>query len=284
MNRLLLIFFSLFFLSAVSAQDSTKELAGIWKGTLTQGPGGCFAVYNIELQIQIDGTKISGASYHYSDLTNYVKEEFGGSYDKGKQSLKINELKVITFKVPADCIPCIKQYSLSYQKEGKKEILSGDWGGFTMNNNAACPPGKIVLSRIAESAFKDVDKSVPLTARKNELVREIKVDTGSIRLDFYDNAYIDGDTISVFVDKMPALSMKRLDAKPSTLFVTIDLKKTEHEVVMVAENLGEIPPNTALMIVTANGKRYQLYLTSDNKKNAMVRIVYEKPDDQKNNQ
>jgi hypothetical protein len=47
---------------------------------------------------------------------------------------------------------------------------------------------------------------------------------------------------------------------------------------MVGENLGSIPPNTALMIVTAGNKRYQLYLTSDNQKNAMVRFVYEKPD------
>lgn len=273
MNRLFTTITFLFVFAAAPAQ----ELSGIWKGTLTQGPGGCFPVYNIELQIQIAGAKITGASYHYSDLTNYVKEEFGGSYDKEKQFLKINELKVLTFRVPNDCIPCIKQYSLAYAKEGKKETLSGDWGGFTMNNNAACTPGKITLTRIAESAFKDVDKSVPLTARKNELVREIKVDTGTIRLDFYDNAQIDGDTISVFVDKQPVLSMKRLELKPATLHITIDLKKTEHEVVMVAENLGEIPPNTALMIVTANGRRYQLYLTSDDKKNAMVRFVYEKP-------
>jgi hypothetical protein len=31
------------------------------------------------------------------------------------------------------------------------------------------------------------------------------------------------------------------------------------------------------MIVNANDKRYQLYLTSDEKKNAMVRFIYEKP-------
>ena len=34
---------------------------------------------------------------------------------------------------------------------------------------------------------------------------------------------------------------------------------------------------TALMIVNAGDKRYQLYLTSDDKKNALVRFIYEKP-------
>jgi hypothetical protein len=268
----------LIFFLCISLGALTQEISGIWKGTLTQGPGGCFPVYNIELQIQISGNRITGASYHYSDVTNYVKEEFSGTFNAENKLLLINEMKVLTFKVPSDCIPCIKQYSLTYTTQERKESLNGEWGGVTMNNQAACPPGKILLTRTKESAFKNVDKTVPLTTRTNELVREIKVDTGIIRLDFYDNAQIDGDTISVFVDKQPVLSMQRLSQKPLTVKVIIDLKRTEHEVVMVAENLGEIPPNTALMMVTAGQKRYQLYLTSTEQKNAMVRFVYEKKD------
>jgi hypothetical protein len=42
-------------------------------------PGGCFRVYNIELNIKTENGKINGASYHYSDVTNYVKEDFGGN-------------------------------------------------------------------------------------------------------------------------------------------------------------------------------------------------------------
>ena len=273
----LFLFLSLLTVSFSGHAQTSTEIAGIWKGQLTQGPGGCFPVYNIELQIQISGTQITGASYHYSDLTNYVKEEFSGTYNPEKKTMQINEMRVLTFRVPPDCIPCIKSYSLAYAKQQKNEFLNGDWGGVTMNNQAACPPGKIVLTRAAESAFKDVDKTVALTTRSNELVREIKVDTGTIRLDFYDNGQIDGDTISVFVDKQAVLSMKRLTEKPATVSIMIDLKKREHEVVMVAENLGSIPPNTALMLVTAGTKRYQLYLTSTEQKNAMVRFIYEKP-------
>jgi len=116
-----------------------------------------------------------------------------------------------------------------------------------------------------------------LEQRKIELVKEIFVDTGTIRLDFYDNGQIDGDTISVYVDNMPIVSYRMLTAKPITTNVRIDLRRKIQEVIMVGENLGSIPPNTALMIVTAGDKRYQLYLTSDDKKNAMVRFIYEKP-------
>jgi hypothetical protein len=57
--------------------------------------------------------------------------------------------------------------------------------------------------------------------------------------------------------------------------VTIDLHNKFQEVEMIAENLGSIPPNTALLIVTAGKKRYRLYLTSTESKSAMVRFVYD---------
>jgi hypothetical protein len=39
---------------------------------------------------------------------------------------------------------------------------------------------------------------------------------------------------------------------------------------MVAENLGSIPPNTSLMIVTAGTKRYEVFISSSEQKNAKV--------------
>jgi hypothetical protein len=44
---------------------------------------------------------------------------------------------------------------------------------------------------------------------------------------------------------------------------------------MVAENLGTLPPNTALMIVQAGKERYTLNLSSTEQKNAMVRFKYQ---------
>ncbi|MBD0286546.1 MAG: hypothetical protein ICV79_14130, partial [Flavisolibacter sp.] len=45
---------------------------------------------------------------------------------------------------------------------------------------------------------------------------------------------------------------------------------------LVAENLGSIPPNTALLIVTAGTKQYKLSLSSTEQKSAMVRFIYDK--------
>jgi hypothetical protein len=256
-----------------------QDINGFWKGRLTMEPGGCFPVYNIELQLQVAGTRVTGVSYHYSDTNNYVKESFEGIYHKDSNSITISELGVTTFKVPGDCIPCIKKYNLTFHKgDGPEEQLRGSWTGKTMDNKSTCPPGTLILIRFDKSTFKPELKLPPtLTKRKAELVREIRVDTGLIKMDFYDNGQIDGDTISVYVNGMPTVSNKRLGTKPISISVRIDLKRTEQEVIMVGENMGEIPPNTALMIINAGDKRYQLYLTSDEKKNAMVRFIYENP-------
>ena len=257
MQRLLVLIFFFLAFSCLRAQD----IGGIWKGTLTQGPGGCFPVYNIELDIKIEGTRISGVSYHYSDLTNYVKENFEGTFNTETKMMMISEMKVLTFHVPSDCVPCIKRYSLFHRKELKNETLVGEWGGMIFNQSVACPPGRITLSRAVESDFNHI--------------KEIKVDTGTIRLDFYDNGVIDGDSITVLLNNKVLVANQMLSAKPITIEIKVDMDHREQEVVMVADNMGSIPPNTALLIITAGIKRYQLFMASTEQKSATVRFIYE---------
>jgi len=262
-----------------------QDINGIWRGKIVMAPSGCFPVYNIELQLQVAGTRITGTAYHFSDSLNYIKENFEGIYNRDSNLVIIKEIGIVTFKIKEDCVPCIKTYTLTYHRGGgnvvTEEQLRGSWAtpsGKAIDGKTVCEPGTIVLTRFEKSSFKPELKLPPsLTKRKAELVKEIKVDTGSIKIDFYDNGQIDGDTISVYVNNMPVVSNRMLKTQPITISIKIDNIRTMQEVIMVGENLGSIPPNTALMIVTAGNKRYQLYLTSDEQKNAMVRFLYEKP-------
>lgn len=256
-NTLIIAFFihiSPFFVNA-------QNLSGFWKGTFSMNMG-CFQVNNIELQVTIAGDSIYGKSYHYLDVNNYVKKNFKGSYQPALKKFIVQEELVTTLRIPPHCNVCIKRYELTYNREVNRESLTGDWTGFLLGSTIDCETGSIVLSRITESAFKEIP--------------EIIVDTGEIRLDFYDNGQIDDDSITVLINKKTVLSHQKLGAKPITTFVKIDLKNTFQEVEMVADNLGSIPPNTALLIITAGTKRYELFLTSSEKKTATVRFVYEK--------
>jgi hypothetical protein len=252
----------LFVLCGACWVASAQDVSGFWKGTLTM-TGGCFPVNNIELQIHSDGKTITGDSYHYLDVDNYVKKKFQGFYNPVEKQVTLNEGLVTTFKIPAHCKPCIKNYLLVWSKTGDVETLTGSWDGKIMNTNLDCYPGSITLYRIKESAFKDVP--------------EVAVDTGSIRLDFYDNGEVDGDSITVLVNDKVVLTHQRLTATPITSYIRVDLTHTFQEIEMVAENLGSIPPNTAMLIITAGEKRYRLFLSSTEVKSAKVRLVYEKP-------
>jgi hypothetical protein len=272
----------LFSLCCMLLSCYSQDINGIWRGKVVMAPSGCFPVYNIELQMQIVGTKVTGTAYHFSDSSNYVRENFEGTYKADSNYINIQENGIITFKIKEDCVPCVKNYKLTYHRGGGNvvtdEQLRGNWTGKATDGKTVCEPGSIVLNRVEKAAIKPLAKlPANLTGRKVELVKEIKVDTGVVKIDFYDNGQIDGDTISVYTDGMPSISQKMLTTKPVSMTIKIDPKHLEHEVIMVGENMGTLPPNTALMIINAGEKRYQLYLTSDEKKNAMVRFVYEKP-------
>jgi len=116
-----------------------------------------------------------------------------------------------------------------------------------------------------------------LKSRTNELMKSLVVHDPDVTVKLYDNGEIDDDTISVFFDNRLVLSKKKLTASPLTVKLKMDEQDSNHELVMVAENLGRIPPNTSLMIVEAGEQRFEVRITSNEQKNAMVRFRYEKP-------
>jgi hypothetical protein len=111
-----------------------------------------------------------------------------------------------------------------------------------------------------------------LTKRTNPLVKQIETAPGEIKIDLYDNGEIDGDTISVYHNNQLVIAHAGLSEKPITFYIKADAAHPHHELVMVANNLGLIPPNTSLMIVTAGGKRYEVFISSSEQKNAKVNI------------
>ncbi|MEO6948853.1 MAG: hypothetical protein ABI123_04435 [Ginsengibacter sp.] len=110
--------------------------------------------------------------------------------------------------------------------------------------------------------------------RRNDIVKTIEILQPTFRLDFYDNGEIDGDSISVFYNGKLVLSHQRISDKAVTLHLALDENVKENIVTMYADNLGTIPPNTAVMIVTDGDKRYEVRLESDLKKSGSVIFLH----------
>ena len=131
------------------------------------------------------------------------------------------------------------------------------------------------ISGIKSPVIKQVRPIFPapptfLATRTNSLVKQLETEAGEIRLELYDNGEIDGDTVSIYHNNVLLVSQARLSQKPITFRVNVNAANPYHELVMVAENLGSIPPNTSVMIITAGTKRYQVFISSTEQKNAKV--------------
>jgi len=110
------------------------------------------------------------------------------------------------------------------------------------------------------------------TRRKAVLNRELEVESDSVRLSFYDNGDIDGDSISVFVNSQIILTHQELAAKAFNIYLHLDSTRDVNEISMFAENLGRIPPNTALMVLTDGKNRYEVFMSSSLTENATIRL------------
>lgn len=108
--------------------------------------------------------------------------------------------------------------------------------------------------------------------RKNEVVKEIEVNADTIQVAIYDNGEIDGDIISLFYNKTLVFFNQKLTHKSIKLSLPVADSLEANELTLFAENLGLIPPNTALVIITDGKERYELRLSSSLEKNATIRI------------
>ncbi len=101
--------------------------------------------------------------------------------------------------------------------------------------------------------------------------KTIQVKSNQLKVALYDDGEIDNDIVSVYFNKDVIVKSKSLTDKPFTFDITLVPGKT-NELVLLANNLGSIPPNTALMIITDGVSRYEARLSADLKVNASVKF------------
>jgi hypothetical protein len=144
--------------------------------------------------------------------------------------------------------------------------------------NVAVEKPKTAIKTIAPAIVKTSTKQIPtiipkpIATRENALIRKIETDGAEMIIELYDNGDIDGDTVTIYHNNQLIVNHAGLSAKPITIKIKVDKANPHHELIMVADNLGSIPPNTSLMIITANKKRYEVYISSSEQKNAKIVI------------
>lgn len=123
----------------------------------------------------------------------------------------------------------------------------------------------------AASGNPPVINNPMIIKRTTEIIDALEVTGDSVVLSLYDNGEIDGDTVSVFLNN--ELVLAKVGLRAQAFKHTIAIRPGEVvQLTLFAENLGSIPPNTGLLVITTNDQRYQVNFSSTLNKSSSIVI------------
>ena len=144
---------------------------------------------------------------------------------------------------------------------------------------AKAPPVKVaepvVIAKPVPPPLKKTDP-VDLTAatdiakRKIENLQALYFKSDSLQLTLYDNGEVDGDTVSVVMNGQ--VIMPRVGLSTNAVRKTIYTREAGDSIqlIMYAETLGSLPPNTGLLIVYDGSDRYEIRFSGDMQKSSAI--------------
>jgi len=241
----------------------------------------------IELSVHNDSL-LTGASHLYYGGGKYEHHKITGKYNPRDSTAKFSESMVET-NLGMGAYDVL--YEVKLVDNGSNWQLSGRWKG-TKSPFGFMPFNKVWLEKPKDSIVKkDTIPEAVIPAKENKVIvnkdsiklnRQVDIqkiievssaEKDSIHIAVYDNGEIDQDSISVYVNDQPVLLHRLITDKPLSFYLTLEKGRQFQKIKMIAENLGTVPPNTALMIITTKKKRYEVRLSSDLDKNAVVEFV-----------
>jgi hypothetical protein len=298
------IFILLLLISCLQA--SSQKVAGYWYGTGNVANGGSANNYLVEMIVKQNNTSVE-AILNYYFRNSFRSYKINGAYNSSTRELKLFNIALPYFgstdKMEVDCI---MDFIATHRVAKAGSNLLGRFVGreqykytcpdivfdLRLNEEAGNQDSILVALRNYKETYQLWRPTATDTLttniiarpvvnyvvnreykeREKEVAKEIIVEGDSVRVDFYDNGDIDGDSISVFYNDQLLTFNRLLSTRAIHFDIKLDTTKEVNEITMFADNLGRIPPNTALMLLYDGKQRHEVRLSSNLQKNATVRL------------
>lgn len=291
---------TLAFLILISQVGITQDLSGKWYGKLTQLDGGYSTLYDVELQL-VHKNIIRGESHAFFESEVSTRIGLKGTLSADSVNLSESIFMVREDRMPDPWVACIKNYKLKYYKQNGNEYLKGSWDGTGVDDGKACIPGEVILSKskraldefIQNDGFqrpflKDIPDSTFLALTKPPLpeftpqfqntvinpIKEITVRNKTLTLRISDYRNVDNDTVSVYFNREVIADHQRISKRQIRLDLTLNDDLVLNELILFAENLGSIPPNTSQLLIRDGSITHRLVIESDKQKTAAIYLKY----------
>ncbi len=302
MKRAFLLLFVL-----ISLQTFSQKVSGYWYGTANVKSNSVTNNYLVELILRQNKTQVQGILNYYFKRT-FRSLKINGSYNPQTRQLMFSNIPLTYHGSLEDLeVDCIMNFVATLRVAKAGSNIIGSFLGepahrytcaevnFNLHFNTDISKEDSILNAIRhyketyqvwKPTYTDTLVAVNIIPRKvvnfvideeyknreNVIANEITVASDSLKVDFYDNGEIDGDSISIFYNNQLISFNRKLSTKSVHFDLTLDPTKDVNEITMFADNLGTIPPNTALMVVSDGKKRYEIRMASSLEKNATLRI------------
>ena len=308
-NQMKKIFFLL--LLFVSFHSRSQTVSGAWYGLANVKTNSSASNYLVELILQPEKNHVSGVLNYYFKNT-YRGIPVKGNYDAASRQLSLYDVPVAYYGSISNFeVDCIMNMRATLRVAQAGSTLQGSFISLP-EYRYTCPDVNINLKldtavsskdsvKKAISEFKEHyqvwkpsagDTLIAVTAiplpvinyvtekefisRKKVITHEVEVESDSIRVDVYDNGEIDGDIISLFYNDKLILNNQKLTHKSIRVNMVLDPANSSNEISMFAENLGLIPPNTALMVIFDGKNKFEVPVSSSLERNATISIKRKK--------
>ena len=120
---------------------------------------------------------------------------------------------------------------------------------------------------------KIIGAAAEVALRKTEAIRTIDFKSDSLTLVLYDNGIVDGDTVSVLLNDEVIIPKQGLTEQAYRKVIKLPPSMGDSlQLVIYAENLGSIPPNSGLLIIEDGSDRYEVGFKGDMKKSPAVKL------------
>ena len=120
---------------------------------------------------------------------------------------------------------------------------------------------------------KIIAAAADLSLRATEVIRTIDFKSDSLTLILYDNGIVDGDTVSVILNGEVIIPKQGISEQAYRKVIKIPPGSGDSlQLVLYAENLGSIPPNSGLLIIEDGSDRYEVRFKGDMKNSSAVRL------------
>jgi hypothetical protein len=287
----------LILLSFLTQEILGQNMSGKWYGKITQGPGGYSQLYDLEMNLT-QKKNIWGDSYAWMGKVVRIRIGFSGKMKGDSVKLYESLSWIREDLVPWDWVACIKTYELAYRIDEAYEYLEGTWNGFSKDDpNEVCIPGKVILSRSVEGLNKFLeqrkDSGITVLAQNKvqappvivdfnlgfletepKKITEILVHNTDLQIQLLDYMKPDNDTVSIYLNREILSKNIQISKRPALIKFQIDKRIVLHELLLYAENLGLVPPNTSELILIDGETRHRVMIVSDKQKTAAIYLRY----------